>query len=104
MPMERWILVHKEMGIFLGSCMGMGFWSKLDAAGQEEAVTFDSFMAAAKAISEWGGEQEDPVEVQTVFLEEPSLQSDGAVFMTIADAVRNGLPEWLPTDHLEEID
>lgn len=100
--MDRWILIHAEMGIFLGSGMGLGFWSKLDAVGQEEAVTFESLPAAAKALSDWSGAEDTPAEIQTVTFTEPSIQPDGAVFMTIADAVRNGLPAWKPTDQIQE--
>lgn len=36
------LITHPEMGVFLGACLGMGFWSKLDSAGQPSAVTFDN--------------------------------------------------------------
>jgi len=38
--MIRTIIVHPDMGIYLGSCMGMGFFSLLDAVGQDRAVVF----------------------------------------------------------------
>ncbi len=28
------VIVHNEMGVYLGSCMGLGFWTLLDPAGQ----------------------------------------------------------------------
>ena len=33
------VIFHPEMGIYLGSFIGFAFWSKLDAAGQDFAVT-----------------------------------------------------------------
>ena len=38
--MIRIALVHPEMGVFVGHALGLCFWSKLDAAGQERAATF----------------------------------------------------------------
>jgi len=35
------VLYNEEMGIYLGSCMGMGFWTKLDSVGQDAVVVFD---------------------------------------------------------------
>ena len=30
------ILIYSEAdGVYLGSCMGLGFWSELDSVGQE---------------------------------------------------------------------
>lgn len=51
--MQRYVLYHDEMGIYLGSCMGLGFWTKLDPVGQNEAVTFESSEQALKHASTW---------------------------------------------------
>lgn len=49
----RYVITHPDMGIYLGNCMGLGFWSKLDAAGQDRAVTFASIDAAAQHVRSW---------------------------------------------------
>lgn len=38
--MPRYILNHPELGVFVGECLGLVFWSQLDAVGQSEVVTF----------------------------------------------------------------
>jgi len=37
----RCVIVHDEMGIFVGCAMGCAFWSNLDAAGQYTVVSFE---------------------------------------------------------------
>lgn len=44
----RFVLYAPVEGIYLGSTMGFGFWSKLDPAGQDSAVTFENEEAACK--------------------------------------------------------
>lgn len=51
--MIRVVLIHKEHGIYLGSCMGMGFFTLLDCAGQPAAVTFNSFKDAKVHVETW---------------------------------------------------
>lgn len=58
LDMVRALIVSNELGIYLGSFWGLGFWSKLDAVGQDEAVTFDNEADARDYMSEW----ETPVE------------------------------------------
>ena len=48
------ILIYSEAdGVYLGSCMGLGFWSELDSVGQEEAVTFESIDDAKNYLETW---------------------------------------------------
>jgi hypothetical protein len=49
----RVLITHAEMGIYLGSCMGLAFWSKLDPVGQPSAVTFPSAEAAREHMTRW---------------------------------------------------
>jgi hypothetical protein len=51
--MEKFILVHKEDGVYVGNALGLGFWSRLDAADQESAVTFDSEQEAKDHVASW---------------------------------------------------
>lgn len=47
------VIVHLDMGVYLGSALGLGFWSALDSAGQCEAVTFENETAARDCVSTW---------------------------------------------------
>lgn len=51
--MKKFILIHPEMGVYVGHALGMGFWSKLDDAGQVAAVTFDSEQKAKDHVTGW---------------------------------------------------
>jgi len=44
-----------NMGVYLGSCMGLSFWSNLDAVGQTEALIFAGRRKAGKFIRSWCG-------------------------------------------------
>jgi hypothetical protein len=47
------VIVHPEMGIYLGNCMGLGFFSNLDCAGQIFACVFPSENDAREHIRSW---------------------------------------------------
>lgn len=79
------VLTHPEQGIYLGSCLGLGFWSKLDAAGQEAACTFDSEAEAAAFIRSWDAAN-DPADYQLA----PVSPSDGN-YATVDDLRAAGL-------------
>lgn len=81
------LLVSDELGIYLGNCMGLGFWSKLDAAGQDAAVTFPSEDVAREHMAGW---DEAPSDVRFV----PVLPDDGE-YATMQACVRAGLHPWL---------
>ena len=51
--MEKYILVHKEDGVYIGNALGLGFWSRLDNAGQDSAVTFDTAEEAMEHVISW---------------------------------------------------
>jgi hypothetical protein len=59
------VLVHNEFGIYLGNCMGLGFFSMLDCAGQDQAVTFATPEAARQHVADWTSEN-DPLRFHTV--------------------------------------
>lgn len=84
----RYLIVDTVMGIYLGSCMGFGFWSKLDPAGQDAAVSFESIADAEAFMATWesgrrGGVRFAPVE------------PDDGIYATVAACVRAGLEGWL---------
>jgi hypothetical protein len=49
----RIVLTHPELGIYLGSCMGLGFWTLLDSADQPSAVTFANEDEARAHVAAW---------------------------------------------------
>ncbi|MEW5423977.1 hypothetical protein [Amorphus sp. 3PC139-8] len=47
------VIIHEEMGVYLGNCLGLGFWTLMDCAGQSAAVTFPSEAAARDHVASW---------------------------------------------------
>lgn len=84
---QRVILHHKEMGIYLGSALGFGFWSKLDPCGQDAAWTFESVQQAEEAIASWDSPIENPMFTH--------VETDGE-FATIQQCAAAGLDPWEP--------
>lgn len=56
--MKRIVIVHHEMGIFIGAGMGMAFWSLLECAGQCEAVCFLTEEDARSFVGQWEPKQD----------------------------------------------
>lgn len=50
---RRFVIYTPELGVYLGNCMGMGFWSKLDPVGQPAAVTFETPDKAQQHVNTW---------------------------------------------------
>lgn len=68
--MKRIVIVHDEMGIFVGGAMGLGFFSMVDTGGQCVACLWDTEEEAREFVDEWKPKQ-DPdsyryVEVEAV--------------------------------------
>lgn len=84
----RFILFSKENGIYLGSCMGLGFWSLLDPVGQDSACTFSSEQEALDWVNTW---ETKP----NIFwsLEAIEVQCEGD-YITRDECIRNGFPGW----------
>lgn len=36
----QYVIVHDEFGVFVGCCLGLAFWTKIDSVGQPVACTF----------------------------------------------------------------
>lgn len=49
----RVAIVHDQHGVYLGSFMGLGFFSMLDSAAQTEAAVFESVAQATGCIAGW---------------------------------------------------
>lgn len=86
MSETRFVLVHPEMGIYLGNCLGLGFWSKLDPVGQPSACTFADENEMRTHVATW----ESPVEGWSARAV-AGTKSDEA---TIAECVAAGLEPW----------
>lgn len=82
------VIYHPTDGIYLGSCLGMGFWSSLDPVGQPSAVTFPSEAAAEQHMAEW--ECGRPQGISFV-----PVEADAAGYASIAACVAAGLPAWM---------
>lgn len=80
------VITNPEMGIYLGCCMGMGFWSKLDPVGQPSAVTFPSAEEARKIASTWESTPADLAFVNVV--------PDDGGYASVAACVAAGLDPW----------
>ena len=86
------IIHHPDMGVYLGNCMGLGFWSKLDPAGQDTAATFPDEDAARDHLFTW----DDPVD-GCEFLEVHVDESSGEHYASIEACVAAGCEAWDPT-------
>ena len=84
---QAFVLVHPEMGVYLGSCMGLGFWSKLDPAGQSCAPTFASKLEAEDYMATWDGGRPDGIDFALV-------TPDDGTYASIAACSAAGLPSW----------
>lgn len=79
-------------GVYIGSFMGLGFWSKLDPADQPSAPTFPTIEDAEQHMAGWDGGRPAAVSLVPVVPDEPGG------YASIAACMRAGLPEWLIPD------
>lgn len=87
--MEKgFVLFSEKSGIYLGGFLGLGFWTFLDPAGQDCAVTFKTEKEALAHAREAAPEEE----VRTV---EVDIDKDKH-FASIKSCVRADLPMWNP--------
>ena len=77
------------MGVYLGSFLGLGFWSKLESADQPAAVSFASQTEAENFISTW----ETPVQGCKFLLAQADVKG---MFCSIAACVAAGAEAWIP--------
>ena len=83
---KRVVIVHDQMGIFIGASMGLAFWSMLETGGQWTAVCFEDENDAREFVAEWKPPQ-DPDEYKYVEIE---AEREWA---TIAELTKAGLGE-----------
>jgi hypothetical protein len=85
------VITHPEMGIFLGSFLGMGVWSKKDSAGQDAAVVFPSEVTARAFLAYLpdGGRGFSLVPVA------PDIALGESRYASVGACVRAGLDPWM---------
>ncbi|HDR9103577.1 TPA: hypothetical protein QDB04_000297 [Burkholderia vietnamiensis] len=82
------VIYDDANGVYLGSAMGLGFWSKLDPVGQPAAVTFSDEEEENAHMATWENGRPDGVRCVQV-------EADQAGYASVAACMRAGLPEWL---------
>ncbi len=85
------VIYSEDHGIYLGSYMGLGFWSKLDPAGHDTAPTFPDLAAIRRAIAQRDNPRTFPA--YTPISVEPDRPGG---YASIAACVKAGLPSWEP--------
>lgn len=99
-PRRGFALVHATDGVFLGTAMGLAFWSNLDPVGQEAAVLFPSEQEAAEFVSTWtlGGmtEQQKASFLGALRVYEVEADAFNGTAASIAACAKAGLPAWDP--------
>jgi len=85
----RVVIYSEPAGVFLGSCMGLGWWSEMDPAGQDSAITFESEEVARAEVARWKHGPEEPWRCVPV-------EASADPYATVEDCVRAGLPRWIP--------
>jgi hypothetical protein len=84
---RRVVIVHEQMGIFVGAAVGFAFWSMTDAAGQHQVATFSDEVEARNFVRQWSPPQ-DPDSYRYLSL---FTSSEGA---TVEELVRVGLSDY----------
>ncbi len=82
------VIYHDQHGIYLGSCMGLGFWSNIDPCGQSAAATFPDVQSAEEFMATW--EDGRPEGVRLV-----DVPADARGYASIDACVLAGLPPWM---------
>lgn len=81
------VICSDELGVYLGSFMGLGFWSKLDPAGQNFAVCFDDKGDAQSHVNSW---DEIPCSDIEFILVETSQEG----WATMDECNNSGIDKW----------
>lgn len=87
--MTQYVIYSEEDGVYLGSFLGLGFWSKLGPNGQDAAVVFESIQDAQNYIRLW------PEESRNKQFQFVPVEASLEVWATIEDCVKAGLPAWV---------
>lgn len=83
-----YVIQDPELGIYIGSCMGLGFWTKVDPIGQPSVVTFGSIQDAEDYMQTWECGRPENITFHEV-------EPDDGVYASIQACVNAGLEGWL---------
>jgi hypothetical protein len=85
---QRFMALSETAGAYLGECMGLGFWTKIDHVDQSEAWTWESKEEAEGFNADHGieGSRIVPVEVAS------------PPYATIDECVAAGAERWEPKE------
>jgi len=81
-----WVLYSPEMGVFVGSCMGLGFWSNLDPVDQPRAPALHPEEWAV-ACADWDTPPPPDAVLRSVEHSQDGYASRGEIALA-------GLPVW----------
>lgn len=87
---RRVVILHEEFGVYLGNCMGLGFFSLLDSVGQWQATTFTDSDDALRFIQSW---EVQPTDMHRISY--PVVVTNGGEYATVADLKGAGLKNFL---------
>lgn len=87
----KYVITEPEFGIYVGSAIGLGFWSKLDSVGQDSVPVFDTEEQAQEHIASWEPDEDDERVYSFVEVDVPH----DAEFATVYDLVDAGLEDML---------
>jgi hypothetical protein len=86
---RRYLLYRHDYGVYLGSFLGLGFWSKIDPVGQSEAPTFAKPRDITSYVSTWDRVPDYyfavPVEISN---------DNGEYYATLKEIETAGLERW----------
>ena len=88
--MEQYVITHSDHGIYVGSALGLGFWSNMSAAGQNTVPTFDTETDAREHVESWSDDN-----IPDDYGYAPVEVDDDTTFATISQLRAAGLEEML---------
>lgn len=92
---EEIVLYCESLGVYLGSALGLAFWSKLDPVGQTHACTFENEVQAREHVNSWDSQPEG-IRCVPVIADQKRTFADENHYASIASCVAAGLPAWNP--------
>lgn len=83
--MAKILVVSNELGVYLGTALGLGFFTKLDCAGQTQPCTFPSKQEARGHVASWDANNDPDAYAYH------ELPDDGNEYATIEELEDAGL-------------
>jgi hypothetical protein len=87
----RYIIYHPTYGIYLGSIVGLEFWSNLNPSGQNGAITFDTISEAMSVVLSFTDFPKAPYKYKYI-----PLHVKDDLFASIEECSIADLPIWDP--------